>query len=762
MVTGIACCVYVAWAVLGSLENIPARDIVLYNVILLLVVALLVAHAIASRNDRWAWMLMAIGVLCWTVGNYAFTAITSHLAEPNPPSVGEWLYLAFYPFALASIVLLLRQRFPRPTSRVVLDGLLVALTVAAIMALPGVAVYDMSALESETAGWPEIVFAIATPAGDLLLTSMLITLLGLLVWKAEPMWWLLTGAAATLWVCNTAWLLDLTNGDPLIGALLDAGWLLAFVAIGCGPWLRTRNWGYTPTGWRSATVPVVMTTIAFGLLLNAALVPAPRLDIYLASAAIVVGLTRMAQSLSDSSRQAEMSRQLYIDDLTGLANRRMLNSELNESVEDFKSGPAALLILDLDAFKDVNDLLGHSAGDEVLCEVAPRLASVLRSTDTVARLGGDEFAILLRGTGLEGAKAVAERINIEFQRPFEVGGIELAADVSIGIALSPEHASTSEELLCAADLAMYRAKNRKLEFAVFDPALDRTERNRVRLIQQLRVGLRAEELTCDFQPKLDLASGKVTSVEALVRWDHPDRGRLLPDQFLPQAEQAGLMSALAHRVIDVSLAAVSRWNSQGIRLSAAVNLSATNLLDPTLTQTIVELLERHGLRGNSLTLEITETTLMTEPDNAREVVAGLRGLGVTFSVDDYGTGFSSLSQVRNVSAGELKIDRSFISELSVNADSLAIVRTTVELAHELGMRVVAEGVESEADLNILRAIGCDIAQGYVICRPVPADLLEVWIRSRTGTMVPTMSAPTPANRRAVVDSVVDLDVARKV
>ena len=382
------------------------------------------------------------------------------------------------------------------------------------------------------------------------------------------------------------------------------------------------------------------------------------------------------------------------------------------------------MLLDLDRFKEVNDTLGHHPGDLLLIQVGQRLAGALREADTVARLGGDEFAVLLPGATAEGAGAVADKLRVALQQPLSIGGIALDLDASIGIAVYPEHGNDPAKLLQHADVAMYGAKQAHVGCLVYDPTVDQHSPKRLALLGGLRRALEDDQLVLHYQPKADLGSGQIHSVEALVRWQHPEHGLLGPGEFIPLAERTGLIHPLTRWVLDAALEQTAQWRHADRRLSVAVNISTRCLLDPAFPDQVASQLATWQVPADLLVLEITESAVMADPDHALEVLGRLHHLGVGLAVDDFGTGYSSMAYLKELPVDELKIDRSFVSQMATSPSDAVIVRSTIDLGHNLGLRVVAEGVENQHAWRQLSALGCDIAQGYYLGRPMPASELE--------------------------------------
>ncbi len=433
-------------------------------------------------------------------------------------------------------------------------------------------------------------------------------------------------------------------------------------------------------------------------------------------------------------RHAETSHhQALHDDLTGVANRRQLLRRLEHEIESASAvnRSFALLMLDLDRFKEVNDALGHGHGDRLLRDVAARLGTTVRHGDLLARLGGDEFALLLADVpGAPGAIEVAGRVKDVLHDEFVLGGVPLLVEASVGIAIFPEHGQDAEALLQAADIAMYAAKRSGTHFELYMPERDRRGPDRVTRLGELRRALAEEELVLFYQPKVDLRRGEVSGAEALIRWQHPELGLIPPMEFLPLAEQTGLIMPLTTYVISAALRQSREWALEGLDVPVAVNVSERSLLDPRFPAEVESLLERWGMPGEQLQLELTERGLIADVVTAMDVIERLCALGVRISVDDFGTGYSSLGRLVELPIQELKIDRSFVMDMGGDGPGAAIVRSTIDLGHHLGLEVVAEGVETEEQLRELRTLGCDGAQGFHLLRPLPPDEVAAWLHER--------------------------------
>jgi len=458
----------------------------------------------------------------------------------------------------------------------------------------------------------------------------------------------------------------------------------------------------------------------------------------------VIERTRTLETLNQELRHLALH-----DPLTGLPNRVLIQDRLEHSVLDAKrrNDTFAVFMIDLDRFKEVNDTLGHNVGDQLLLQVSQRLLDVLRDIDTVGRLGGDEFAIIVNDVNVDASVIVASKISQAFDLPFTLEHLNLNTSASIGIAIFPEHGESPQDLLKSADVAMYYAKQHKEEFCIYHQSKDIHSEQRLSLSSELREAINTEQLKLYYQPKIDLQRQRMIGVEALVRWQHPEKGIINPDDFIPLAEQTGLIKPLTYWVLERALADLQRWRSNGIELSVAVNLSTQNLQDSQLLNHLESLIKQYKTPSNQLVLEVTETALMQNMDTSIETLRKLKDLGVFLSIDDFGVGYSSFSYLQRLPIDDIKIDKSFVIDMENDIDGAVIVESIISLAHHLGLQVVAEGVENSTAMQQLLRWGCDMAQGYHICRPLPEHELMQFIH-QLGTQLnfPIMMASTVAGQ----------------
>ena len=531
-------------------------------------------------------------------------------------------------------------------------------------------------------------------------------------------------------------------------ALLGAGILIAalplLLAAAC--WREPRVGPGPAFSWTVLVAMLGFALVALGLLSVGQFVHIGGLAVGLATVTVLAGMARAATTVTERLRESD--RQAVTDALTGLSNRRHLLDRLNAAIAEADSGGVrlALMLIDLDGFKELNDTLGHYAGDEVLRQIGPRLRALLRRGDTLARLGGDEFAVALAPGDEASASAAALRLRAALERSFDVGDISVHVDASVGIALFPDHARDAVGLLQRADVAMYEAKRMRTGHEVYASARDRYSRERLSLIGELHGAIAVGQLCVEYQPQVELATRTVRGVEALVRWAHPSLGLLAPAQFLPLAEQSGLTRALTEFVLDRALEQIGERRREGFELTVAVNLGPADLLDLGLPHEVTRLLDARDFPAAALGLEVSENVVMADPERTVDVLERLRELGVAISLDDFGAGHSSLAHLKQLNVDELKIDRSFVLRMADDPHDAAIVRLTVDLAHRLGLRVIAEGVETQAAWELLAEFACDQAQGNFLSRPLSGEALAAWLRAISPADDPARAQPWIVNR----------------
>jgi diguanylate cyclase (GGDEF)-like protein len=694
---------------------------------------------------RWEVPLAAAAVTSYAAGNTYYLVILaggSSLPFPSPADVG---YLGFYPLMVAATLIAVRHNVRGLASSVWLDCAVGSLGAAAVL---GVLLSPVLSAALTSSSWLATVAAVAYPMSDLMLVAAIAGVAVLGGRRMGNRWPLLLAGLLVFAAADVVYALQVTAKTYVVGTPLDAGWAigLTLMALWVDGIKRTppeaaHDTGQ-PTGKATLVVPVVATAAGLGVLLASSRVPLSTLAVALAGVTLVAAAARTQVAFRQLAWMADLRRLASTtDELTELPNRRALYAEGRARLVDPQHRRQSLLMLDLDKFKDVNDSLGHHAGDQLLVLVGARLREHLRAGDLLARLGGDEFAILLEDAGRDEATEVAAKLQAALAEPFALEGIVIYSSASIGIALFPDDGADLSDLLRRADVAMYRAKGSGNGHHVYNGADDVEDTARLHMVDQLRTALTSDQLVVHYQPKIDLATGDVHSVEALVRWDHPIRGLLYPDAFLHLIEQSGLMPTLTRVVLAQALDQASIWHAKGQPLTVAVNLSASSLVDTDLPDEVAAMLAARDLPPDALQLEITEEFLMADRVRARSILTRLRHTRVQISVDDFGTGYSSLSYLRDLPVDEVKLDRSFVFPMVDDARAAALVASTIALTHSLGLRMVAEGVETQAAYAELTRLGCDQAQGYYMSRPVPAAELDHWLSTRPAP--DTLGAMTP-------------------
>jgi diguanylate cyclase (GGDEF)-like protein len=708
-------------------------DVVLYNAPYLPAAAACWVAALRVPQERLAWRALGVAFTLNAAANVMRTlAAGVDGAGTSPILLVDVLSLIAYLTLYVTMVGLIRARVPRFHPSMWLDGLIGALGTTAV----GVA-FLLGPYLNPAAGRTALpLVQLALPVTDVLLLGLLAAVGSILGVRLDRTLLLVIGALCCSFLGDVV-LFSRTVADTYVdGGALELTWLVGICLAACAAHFA-RPHAVTPQdkdavrsrlGWRLLALPLACTVASVLVLALGWNLELPLAAAWLAVGSVLAALARTAVTFREVRAFNEVKQQARTDELTGLANRRALLEKAERVLLTASARrPAALLLLDLDGFKEVNDSLGHTAGDRLLRQIGPRLLPALGPGEVLARLGGDEFAVLLPEASLDQAQVRAERLRELMLQPFPVEDIRLHVGVSIGVATAPVPAATVQEMLRCADVAMYTAKAAQEGVHVYVPDPHGGSGDRLRTMEELRTALQGDELVVHLQPQVGFADGRVVGVEALVRWQHPVRGLLSPADLLPAAEQAGLLRPLADKVLELALTAAELWWSADDPVPVSVNLAAANVNDVDLPSKVAAALDRHGLPADALTLELVEDTLMADPERGRQVLAELRRLGVRTSIDDYGTGYSSLAYLRHLPADELKLDRSLTADVGSDHRAAAIVRHTVALVHELGISLVAEGVEDDATGIVLRDLGCDVAQGYAIARPMPVDDFLTWL-----------------------------------
>ncbi len=691
------------------------------------VMALLcIAASFGTARRRKVPLILGCATLFWSIGDFCLTAESMHGATPPIPSLADGFYLSFFPLACAGIVMFMRGEVRRLNNPSWLDSSIAAMGAAAVCS----AFAFHSVLNSAGGSRLAVATNLAYPIGDLLLLGLVVGGTAMLAGRSRLPWLLLGGGMAINTVGDTFNLFSSSVGASHVGLIFNSiAWPTSIFMISLAMWLPPGAADplalQRPPGFALPSCAALAALIV--LIIGAFHHPGPVAVALSAATLFLVGirLTKLMHSLR--ALTFKRYQQAVTDQLTGLGNRRALFDALHawfadESEDEQGARTLSFLFIDLDRFKEINDSFGHPVGDELLRLVGDRLKGALRDGDTLMRLGGDEFAALLLGAGVEQTRSVAHRLSDALQQPFLLESVSVQVGASVGIAHAPADAEDPDTLVSRADLAMYRAKLTGEAWISYDPEVDE-HGNLLRLADELRSAISGDELILRYQPQLDLRTGAVRAVEALLRWAHPEHGEIPPMRFISIAEQAGLMGPLTEWVLDHAVGQCATWLAEGSEIIVSVNISPTNLLDPEFPMLVESVLDRHQVPARCLVLEITEHCVIREFERSKGVVERLRTSGVVVSIDDFGSGFTSLAYLSGLAVGQLKLDRGFVTRLATirHERDLQLVRSTIDLGHALDMHVVAEGIEDRETLDLLRELGCDVAQGFLIGHPAPAE-----------------------------------------
>ena len=702
-----------------SHHRVPAILLAVLAVFFLLLVLRLALAAINQPARRATLLLLLAAIATWSLGSASVNAVRVS-GKTEFPAPGEWLFLLSY---LGMVGYLLRD-VDRRQSRPFRGWLDIVIICGGIACLASLLLITPIRLVSDQEGF-SLMLALIYPLADIILALVVLgqSLLQLRIDRRKS--WMIGTSFVLLMCADSGFALQVSANTYDFGNISYALWGVGFallVAAACRP--------------AQSLIRAVPKDAGTWVLVGAGLVALAELTIrpdetlalftlppaLLTLAAVAA---RLALALRDANQANEAFALSQTDDLTMLPNRRAVRAWLTEGLAD--GTPLALMLLDLDGFKEINDSLGHRAGDTVLMLVGVRMREAVESHARVARLGGDEFAIILRTNDEIELMETAHGVLTELAKPIVIEGIEISASGSIGVTVALPGDTDSSDLLRRADVAMYQAKTSGLGVELYDAQLDEFSRSRLELAEDLRNGIADGQIEVWYQPQIDAATMQVFGLEALVRWRHPTRGLLRPISFLPAARRAGLMGQLSEVVAKQAIEDLQmRWRTD-IDLRVAINCAPPELLGPTFVPYLCAAIAEWKVPVDRLVLEVTEDSFLADPQHTREVLLELRSHGVEISIDDYGTGFSSLAYLRNLPVQELKIDRTLIGNVATDDRSAMIVASTIQLAHALKLRIVAEGMENAADLAALVAMGIDTVQGYYLARPMPSSQINQWV-----------------------------------
>ena len=686
---------------------------------------------------QFAWAAMGLGIALHSISSLVYLFHDQNLHPIPSPTSSDILSLFSYAAFIAGVATMTQRSFGPGHASVHFDGLVAGLAIGAAAAM-----FWFKPVLYAGGSSVHVAVALAYPLCDLVLLVLLVA--GLAPQRYRPSWstGLLMVGLSWFVVGDVLYRNQRTAGAHVPRTFLDATWVLGTLFIGIAAWrsenrrsISRRTSNVSPPG--IALVPIAAGLLSLGLLVASQFRSTSAVANGMAIAALGFVILRMALTLREVRQGSENFRDARTDVLTGLQNRRGF---LEDAEARFRSADGhqrvGILLVDLDGFKEVNDTLGHHNGDELLRIVGERFRHRIAGRGSIARLGGDEFASTCVVTHTEALIAVANELADALSDPITLDGVTVRVAASIGASISPDHGSDYTELLRSADVAMYESKRTQSAVCTYHGEFDLNTRERLSLIHDLRTAIDTRALVLSFQPTLDMRTATVRGVEALVRWHHPTRGLLYPDSFVPLAERVGLIPQLTRAVLDLAIAEAARLEALGHPLQMSVNICRYDLIDQELPAHIDELLERHRCPPDRLTLEVTESCLSDDPEGVKRSIEQLRARGIRISIDDFGVGYSSLSQLLELPIDELKLDKSFVLVLGSDHRSRSIIRATIELARALNLVVVAEGVENAETLEALRRLGADVAQGFHIGLPLSSRQLDAFLaqRSRHGLL----------------------------
>jgi diguanylate cyclase (GGDEF)-like protein len=682
----------------------------------------------STKHFRGAWLAMAAGVALYNAGDLIYLWHDQNLNPIPSPAPSDAAYLASYVCFAIGIVMLTQRNFGKMRISTRLDG---AITGLAIGSAAGMLWFDAVL---KVSGRPlQVVVGMAYPLMDMVLIIVLIAGLAPARYRPNaPTTLLMLGMTAFV-IGDVVYLNEVAANTYVQGTILDSTWVIGMWLMGVAAWARDRR--ETPRSLTTSlprglsSVPIIFGSLSVLVLVISLVHHTSRVTSLLALAALCLVIVRMAMTLREVRGAEEDSfHSARVDELTGLGNRRaFFENDVTRFATLEHGRRLGIVLVDLDGFKEINDSLGHASGDELLQIASRRLENVNAGRGEISRIGGDEFACTFDVGSIAEVVAIGNEMAQVIANPIVIGGMTVRVSASMGIAVYPDHGSVLTDLLRCADIAMYEAKQSRMVVRLYRPESDTRTRDQLALLDDLRTVIWERELVVHFQPTLDLRTSEIRGVEALARWRHPTFGLLYPKDFVPLAERTGLIHELTKAVLHRSISELARLHRSGYVLQMSVNISRYDLLDDDLPDLIAQQLDRHGLPARCLTLEITETSLVEEPAHAKRSIERLRSLGVRISIDDFGVGYSSMSQLLQLSVDELKIDKSFVLALGVDDRARAVISATIALARALGLTVVAEGIENLHSLAVVSSLGVDLGQGYFVAVPFSSPQLAEFL-----------------------------------
>jgi diguanylate cyclase len=715
-----------------------------YHVLLLLLIPPILLRARHSGRLGVGWLAIGVFGILYEVGNVAYFVPNGHVPQISLSAVSDCFYLGSLVAFVVGIAWLTQRGFGTRMLSARLDGAVVGFAVGG-----AAAAIRFRSMPRIPGGALQTAVSLSHPTLDLILLMLLVAGLSLRSHRQSLSIATLMLGVAVFVVGDVIYSRAISIHTYLGLPALDGTWMLGLWLVGLAAWAESdqRAIPRAANSILSRGIPVLpigSALVALSVVVMSLLSPVPRIALVLATCSLLLVIARMTVTLWEARQNSLNYRDARTDELTGLSNRRGFLETITASLaERPKTRPLAVLLVDLNGFKDVNDTLGHLVGDELLTIVGKRFSECLGHEAAIARIGGDEFAMAFDVKRLDDAAEMARKLADTHSDQITLDGVTVRVSASFGIALFPAHGLTPLQLLRSADVAMYEAKSSRRTICAYRAEHDRNSRGRLALVGELRDAIESEDLILHFQPTRDLRTSTIHGVEALVRWPHPTLGLLQPDDFVPMAERVGLVPALSRVVIEKAVAEAARLYRRDQRLQMSINISRFDLLDDTLMHYLEEAIESVGLPGEMLTLEITESSIGEDPERSRQSIEHIRSLGIRVSIDDFGVGYSSMSQLLSLPLDEIKIDKSFILALRTDRRAHAIISSAIELSRALDVTLVAEGIETAQSLSVLQELGADIGQGFYISHPLTSSQLDDFL-----TMARADEATSPERRLA--------------
>lgn len=700
-----------------------------YSIVLLVVALSGLARPLLVKRDRRPWLLLSLAMIAWAVGDVYWSVAFSDAETVPVPSAADAGYLAVYPLAYVGMVLLARSVLKRVPASVLLDGLVTSLAVGALFSAFTIDKI-VSGVDGSTA---EVLTNLSYPVGDLILVVVAVATLAMVRWRTDPVWWLLVAGFGLFAVADTAYLLG-SNTWYVDGSWVDGLWMVGIALVPLAGSMRPRPTPASIGGFAALLVPILFSLAALVVLIAGTFTDLHPVTIVLAAACLLAAGARTALTFEQTRALTHSQNEAKTDELTSVGNRRVLDERLPALTSGANAGrPALVTIVSIRHLAEINETLGYEYGDGLLGALGARLREQVGDRAVPARLGGAEIALLQPFDGhLARAEQSIRDLLAAVATPVRVAGVEVEIELSAGLAASPMHATESRDLLRCAGDALRRAKTTESEVEVYDPAQDIGRDFGPRLLPELIGALEANRIVAWYQPKVDLASGAAVELEAQLRWVHPEHGVLSADALRPLAARAGLTRRLTRVLLTEAVNRCAWWQRAGVQLGVSLDLTTADVLDSRLPYELARLVSEAGVPPAAIQLELAEDLLLVDPGRTRRALNQFRTLGVRLALDHYGRSAPSLTRLRTMPVQELKLDRSFVASVLQSGPDEAVVRSTVSLAQSLGIRTVADGVDTQELLGRVRSYGVRAVQGAAVGDPMSPTDLAGWLGAAEG------------------------------